>query len=838
MYILKERPALFVRFLLVMGNFAVDLRYSLRMMRSSPGFTTVAVAALALGIGANTAIFTVVNSVMLQPLPYPEPERLVRLLRQYPNGSGDSNSIPKYMVWRQNDVFAAMTLYDFSALSMNLGTGDRPEPVKAMHVSRDFFRVFGVQPAFGRTFTEAEDLPNGAPVAVLSDRMWRSRLASDPQIIGRSLLLNKQPYSVVGVAPKGFESDPPSDLWLPLQADPSSTNQGHYLLTAARLKPGVSLSQARAEMKVAGERFRAANPKWMDKAESVGVEPMKDSMVRDVRIALYVLFGAVGFVLLIACANVANLLLARAAVRQKELAIRAAIGASYWRMVRQLLTESVMLAGVGGILGFILGAWGVRALLLVAPGNIPRLTDQTGALHVPPVDWRVAGFTIGIAMLTGILFGLFPALHISNPDLASTLKEGGRAGGSVLRKRARSILVITEVALALVLLISAALLIRTFAGLHSVDPGFNAHNLLTMETSLTGGSYDSTARVDALVHAVVQRMEGLPGVQSAASAIVLPVAGVGLDLPFNIVGRTPSKGQYEGDNYWRSVSPHYFRALQIPLLRGRTFSDTDTGNASRVVIINQVMAKQHWKDLDPIGQVIVIGKGLGPQFDDPPRQIVGVVGNVRENSLGEPDQAVMYVPQSQVSEGLTKLANSVIPLSWVIHGSSDPLALRASVEREINAVDGMLSVSHVRTMEQVMSDALARQNFSMLLLTIFAAIALFLAAIGIYGLMSYSVEQRFQEIGIRVALGAARRDVLRLIVLQGMKLVSVGVILGLGAAYGITRLLGSLLYGVQATDPVTFAAVAVVVTMVAAGATFVPARRASAIAPSDALRHQ
>src|SRR5215471_10490002 len=820
-----------------MGTFTVDLRYAWRTMRTSPGFTAVALAALALGIGANTAIFTVVNSVMLEPLPYPQPDRLVRLGRQFPNGNGYSNSIPKYMAWRQNDVFESIALYDFSPLSMNLGAADRPEPVKCMHVSRDFFRVFGAHPALGRPFTETEDLPNGAPVTVLSHRLWRNRLGADPQVVGRSLLFNKQPYTVVGVMETGFESDPPADLWFPLQADPASTNQGHYLLTAARLKPGVSLGQARAQMKIAGERFRQANPKWMDPAESVAVDPLKDSMVRDVRLALLVLFGAVGFVLLIACANVANLLLARAAVRQRELAIRAAIGASYWRMVRQLLTESVLLAGVGGILGFVLGAWGVRALLLVAPGNIPRLTDQSGALRViPMLDWRVAAFTAGVAVLTGILFGLFPALHISNPDLASTLNEGGRSGGGLLRKRARSILVVTEVALALVLLVSAALLIRTFAGLHSVDPGFNAANILTMETSMA--SYDSTAKVDNLVRQVTERVEGIPGVQAAASAIVLPLSGNGVDLPFNIVGRTPAKGQYEGDDYWRSVSPHYFRVFQIPLLRGRVFTESDTGNSTRVVVINQVMAKKYWKDQDPLGQVIVIGRGLGPQFDDPPREIVGIVGNVRENNLGEADAGVMYIPQSQVPEGLTKLANSVIPLSWAIRATSDPMTLRTAVDRELSAVDGLMSASRVRTMEQAISDALSRQNFNMLLLTIFASIALLLAAIGIYGLMSYSVEQRVQEIGVRVALGAARRDVIRMIVMQGMTLVWIGVAVGLAGAYGITRLLGSLLYGVQASDPATFGAVAVMVTMVSAIATFVPAHRASAVAPSDALRHQ
>lgn len=820
-----------------MGTFAADVRYALRMMRSSPGFTAVAVAALALGIGANTAIFTVVNSVMLEPLPYPEPDRLMRLGRQYPNGHGYSNSIPKFMTWRQNDVFESMALYDFSPLGMSLGGGDRPEPVKGMHVSRDFFRVFGIQPALGRTFTDTEDLPNGSSVLVLSDHLWRNRLGADPQIIGRTMLLNKQPYTVVGVTQKGFDSDPPADLWFPLQADPASTNQGHYLLAAGRLKPGVELGKARAEMKVLGERFRQSNAKWMDPAESVAVVPMRESMVEDVRLALLVLLGAVGFVLLIACANVANLLLARAAVRQRELAIRAAIGASYWRMVRQLLTESVMLAGLGGILGFVIGAAGVRALLLMAPGNIPRLTDQSGALRaISLIDWRVAAFTIGVAVLTGILFGLFPALHISNPDLSATLKEGGRSGGGLLRRRARSILVITEVALALVLLVSAALLIRTFAGLHSVDPGFNAHNILVMETSMA--SYDSTAKVDNFVRQVAQRVEAIPGVQAAASAIVLPLSGNGVDLPFNIAGRTPAKGQYEGDVYWRSVSAHYFRAFQIPLLRGRTFTEGDAGNSTRVVVINQAMAKKYWKDKDPLGQGIIIGKGLGPEFDDPPREIVGVVGNVRENNLGEADAEVMYVPQSQVPEGFTKLANGVIPLSWAIRAAADPMALRTSVERELNAVDGLMSASRVRTMEQSISDGLSRQNFNMLLLTIFAGIALLLAAIGIYGLISYTVEQRVQEIGIRVALGAASRDVLKMIVFQGMKLVWIGVILGLAAAYGITRLLGSLLYGVKSSDPATFAAVAVIVTLVAAIATFVPALRASAVAPSDALRHQ
>ncbi len=822
-----------------MGNFATDLRYAVRNLRSSPGFSAIAVAALALGIGANTAIFTVVNGVILAPLPYPEADRLMRLGRQYPNGKTYSNSIPKYMVWRQCDVFESMALYDFSGLSMNLGAGDQPEQIKASHVSRDYFRVFGVNPALGRTFTEGEDLPRGPLAAVLSDHVWRNRLNADPRIVGRTILLNRQPYTVVGVMPRGFESETRVDVWIALQADPASTNQGHYLMAAGRLKPGVTVAQARAAMKVMGERFRSANPKCMDPTETVAVVPMRESMVEDVRLALLILLGAVGFVLLIACANVANLLLARAAVRQKELAIRAAIGASRWRMVRQLLTESALLAALGAIAGFAVGAWGVRLLLLLAPGNLPRLTDANGAPQsIPMLDWRVAGFTLGVAVLTGLLFGLFPALHTSNPDLASTLKEGGRSGGGMLRRRARSFLVITEVALALVLLTGAALLIRTFAGLRSVDPGFNPHNLMVMETPMAGGAYDSTAKVNNFVEQVAQRVEGLPGVQAVASAIVLPLSGNGVDLPFNIVGRAPGKGQYHGDEYWRSVSPHYFRALQIPLLRGRTITETDTGNSSKVVVINQVMARKYWKGQDPIGQIIVIGKGLGPQFDDPPREIVGIVGNVRENSLSDSDGGVMYIPQSQVPEGLTRLANSVLPLSWMVRATADPMALRASVERELRAVDGLMATGRVGTMDHRIAESLSRQNFNMMLLTIFAGIALLLAAIGIYGLMSYSVQQRMQEIGIRVALGAGRRDVLAMVVRQGMTLAGIGVVIGVAVAYGVTRLLATLLFGVKAQDPITFLAVAAIVTVVAVAATVVPARRAAAVAPSAALRHQ
>jgi putative ABC transport system permease protein len=817
-------------------NLAADIRYALRMMKSNPGFTAIAVAALALGIGANTAIFTVVNAVILKPLPYPHPERIVRLGRKYPDGFGDSNSIPKYMTWRHNNVFEAMTLYAQSGPAVNLGAGDRPNEVKAGSVSKDYFQVFGVVPLMGRSFTEAEDLPGGSPAAVLGYTLWQARLGGDPAIVGQSILLNKRPYTVVGVMPKGFQSEPEGlDLWTPLQADPQSTNQGHYLAVAARLKPDVTIEQARAEMKVVGEQFRRANPQWMDKVESVGVLPMREAMVGNAQLELLVLEGAVGFVLLIACANVANLLLARAAVRQREFAIRAAIGASRGRVLRQLLTESVMLASLGGIAGLVLGSWGVRALLTLVPGRIPRLTDADGIVHAPPLDVGVALFTAGIALLTGILFGLFPALQTSNPDLAGSLKEGGRSGAGRRTAFARSALVVMEMALSLVLLIGAALLIRTFVGLRSVSPGLDPHGVLTLQTSMAGGSYSTTARIDAFSTQVEQRLQSLPGVLAAGASIMLPMED-GVDLPFNFPGRAPAKGKFEGDEQWRSVSGDYFKVFRIPLLRGRLFTERDKGSTAPSVIINDEMAKKYWKSSDPLGQMIVIGQGLGPQFADPPRQIVGIVSAVCERGLSDGKAPVMYIPQSQTPQGITDLANSIIPLSWEIRTAGEPMAMRAAIEREFRAVDGLLPISQVRTMDQVMATSIGRQNFNMTLLTVFAAIALLLASIGIYGLMAYSVEQRSQEIGIRMALGASQRDMLRLVVFQGMKLAGIGVAIGLAAAFGLTRLLGHLLFGVNSSDPVTFATVAAVLTVVATVAAYFPARQAAAVSPTQALR--
>lgn len=823
-----------------MESVVADVRQSLRMLRKNPGFTTVAVAALALGIGANTGIFSVINRVILEPLPYSEPDRLVKLGRKFPEGNGYSNSIPKYMAWRHNHVFSTMAIYDQGGPGLNLSNGDRPEQVKGIHISADYFKVFGASPLRGRYFSASEDSPNGPKAAIVSQKLWRSHFASDPRIIGKTIVLNGEPYPIIGVMPASFVPDPPAEVWIPLQADPASTNQGHYLSVAARLKPGVTLEQARGEMKLVGEQFRRLNPKWMNKTESVATTPMREAMVGDVKTALFVLLGAVLLVLLIACANVANLLLARAAGRQRELAIRAAVGASRWRVVRQLLTESIILAGLGGLCGLLLGAWGVRSLLLLAPGNIPRLTD-TGPVQsfFSILDWRIALFALGVSFLTGILFGLFPALHISNPDVASTLREAsGRTGTGRRQNRVRKILVGSEMALALVLLASAVLLIRTFVGLSTANAGIDPHNVLTLQTSLAGGNYSTTGKVDNFATQVIRRIEALPGVEAAALTVALPTA-TEIDLPFNIAGKPPKSGQiYNGDEQYRFVSPHYFSVFKIPLLRGRALNQRDAANSAKVVLINQAMAKKYWPKGDPVGEVITIGKGLGPQFEDAPRQIVGIVGNVRETGLGDTGSGVMYVPQSQIPEGLTQLANSALPLSWCIRSSIDPTSIKASVEREFQAVDGQMPVSKLRTMEEVIAEGVARQQFNMLLLSIFAAIALALAAIGIYGLMSYSVEQQTQELGIRMALGAGKQDILRLIVRQGMTPAIIGVIAGLGIAFGLTRVLASLLYGVKASDPLTFGGVALALTAIALFSTYIPARRAARVDPALALRDE
>ena len=824
-----------------METLLADVRHSFRVLIKSPGFAIVAVLALALGIGANTAIFSVIDRVLLAPLPFLHSERIMRVQRKFPTGTGSSVSIPKFMAWRKVQTFQSMAAYDFGSVSLNLGTGDRPNPVNGMHVTADFFNVFGVAPIIGRTFSPEEDLPHAGKFAVLTFNLWKNRLGGDRDIVDKTITLSGERYVVLGVLPEDYQPDPPTDLYLPEQFDPNSTNQGHIYYVAGRLRPGASIASAQAELAVITDQFRAAHSDIMDKSESVDVVPLRVAIGGEVRFALLILAGAVAFVLLIACGNVAGLLLARAVGRQREIAIRTAVGASRGRIIRQLLTESMLLGLAGGVAGLILGGIGVHMLLALSPGNIPRINapeHSVGGLML--LDWRILVFLFGISLATGLLFGLFPALRVSRFDVNAALRESsGRSGTGFKHNRVRGLLVISEIALAVVLLTGAALMIRTFAGLHSVKPGIDPSNVLTLRTSISGNRYGSTTQVENMVRQATDRIQALPGVHVAGCAVSLPMDQVGIDLPFSIEGRIPKIGEkWEGDEYWRFVSPGYFEALRIPLLRGRYFTRTDTGEAGHVVIVNEAFARKYWQDQDPIGQRMVIGKGLGADFDEPARQVVGIVGSVTESGLAGGMVPVMYVPQSQITDGLTRLGASLLPLSWVIRTSGDPLSMASAIRHEFESLDAQLAPSHVVNMDQVIAEANARQNFNTLLLTVFASIALLLAAVGIYGLMSYAVEQRMQEIGIRMALGADRGKIMRLVLGQGMRLALVGTALGIAGAYGLTRLLAKFLFGVKPSDPLAFSIVAATLIVVTLLAGLVPTRRAMRVDPIVALRQE
>jgi predicted permease len=823
-----------------MTSLLQDLRLALRSLCANAGFTAVAVAALAVGIGANTAIFSVVNGVLLQPLGYKDADRMVRIARKFERQAiGDSVSIPKFMFWKQhNQVFDAITAYDEAGPGMNLGGGDAPEQIKAIHVSSEYFQVFSAELIRGRVFGPGEDLPGGPRIAVMSYGLWQRRFGNDPALIGRAINLNGDAYTVIGVLAERFRPMPAADILIPLQPDPNSTNQGHFLLSAARLKPGVSLESARAQMKIAGEQFRAVNPEWMNKDESVAVVPLRDSVVGDTRLPLLVLSGAVGFVLLIACANVANLQLSRAAGRGREIAIRTALGAGRTSLIRQLLTESVVLACFGGAAGLLLGASGLRALLAITPKNIPRIDELTAAPWWTLIDVRVLAFTLLVSLVAGVLFGLVPALHLSKPDLNSTLKESGSRTSTGRRHITRGVLVASEMALAVVLLTGAALLIRSFAAIRAVNPGFEPRNVLTLQSSLNGSNYSNTARVELLTRQLLERMGNLPGVEAASPAIMVPPEN-GVDLPFTIEGRPlPANDKFHGDVQWRFAGPHYFAALHVALLRGRLFTAQDTGKSAPVVIISDAMARKFWPNEDPIGKQITIGKGLGPESIDPTRQIVGIVGSVRDEGLDQPPSETMYIPYGQVPDGMMKLAVRVLPISWILRTKADPRSMTAAVQREFLSVDPLLPVAHFRTLEEVISESTARRTLNMRLLSIFAGVALLLAAIGIYGVMSYVVEQQRHEMGIRLALGAEGSRLVRLVVGQGMKVAGIGVAAGLLASYGLTRFLGSLLFGVKAADPLAFTAVTAMLCLVAASACMLPARRAAAVDPVIALRFE
>ena len=817
-----------------MGDFLSDLRYSFRTLITTPAFTVTAIAALALGIGANTAIFTVVNAVLLKPLTYPEPDRMVQFMNTFPDGNGPVASPINFNTWRaQTSVFQDVTAYDFGGPGFNL-TGLVPEQVHGIHASEAYFRLFGAPVVLGRTFTPQEDSPNGGHVVVIGYGFWQRKFGGDPNIVGTSLSLSNEPYTIVGVLGKSFVTDPLADIWVPFQIEPNSTNFGHYFLVSGRLKPGVSLAQANAQLKLTADQYRRLHPDDMGPKDGFGVQPLRDSIVAGARKSLFVLLGAVGFVLLIACANVANLLLVRATGRKREFAIRAAMGAGRARIVRQLLTESIVLSITGGVLGLMLGYAGVRALLAVSPAGLPRVGENGAAVGL---DWRIFLFTLAISLFTGILFGLFPAVSASRVDLHTTLKESSNRSGTGFRQsKMRSLLVIGEVSLALVLLIGAALLIRTFLALRQVNPGFDPRNVLTLEMSLTGDQFKKTAGVAQISHDGRERLNAIPGVEISAFTCCLPLEG-GYGLPFNIVGRPPApKSPWSGSSGWMSASPGYFAVFHIPILRGRDFTEQDTGSSPGVVLINETFVKKFFPKENPVGQQLLIGKGVGPQFTEPARQIVGVVGDIRDGGLNNDPRPLMIVPGSQVTDGMTALNSNIGPMVWLVRTHGDPHPYISAVTGQLRQSSGGFPVARVRTMTQVVGNSTAREDFNMLLLTIFGACALILAAIGIYGLMAYSVQQRTQEMGIRMALGADRSRIRSLVVWHGMRLAIVGVVIGIGAAFGLTRFIASLLFGVKTWDPIVFVTVPVILSLVALLAVWMPATRASRLDPQQALR--
>ena len=823
-----------------MESFLRDLKQSLRMFAQSPAFTLAAVAALTLGIGANTAIFSVVNAVLLEPLALRDADRVVVFMNVSPNGSGPAASPAKFAHYRRQD----QVVQEVSALTMgvvNLTGGSFPEQLQSGRVSADFFALTSPPFVLGRSFTPEEDRPHGPRVAIISKRLWESRFNADPSALGGTISLGDEPHTIVGVLGdvdfREFGGTP--QVWVPFQFDPNTADQGHYFQVMGRLKPGVTLEQADERLRASASDYRQRFPTAIGPQSAFGVRAIRDVIVgSDTRQSLLIYGGAVSFVLLIACANVANLLLARATGRRREIAIRAAIGGSRRRLIRQLLTESLVLSLAGGVLGLVAGWAGIRAVLSINTAGLPRVGEE-GALV--GLDWRVVAFTLVVSIATGLIFGLIPALQSSRADLTTTLKESaGRSGSGFRQNKMRSALVVVEVALALVLLIGSGLLIRSAMALGGVDPGFDTHNVLTMKMSLKGAQYEASEAVEQVVRNGVEELLAIPGVVNASATCCVPLEG-GYGLPFRVAGRAlaaDSQGPFHGGGGWITVSPGYFEVFKIAVKRGRTFNERDTSAATPVAIINEAMARQFWPDGDPLSDRIVIGKGAMREFEsEGERQIVGIVADTRQNGIDSEPTPQMFVPQAQVPDAANALNIGLAPISWVVRTELAPQTLSNAIQERLRKSTG-LPVSDVRSMDEIAAVSVSRQKFNMWVMTVFGACALLLASIGIYGLMAYAVEQRTQEIGIRLALGAQASEVRRMVVTQGLALTLAGVALGLAAAFALSQLITAFLFGITARDPLVFAGVPIVLTIVAAISVWIPALRASRVDPLIALRAQ
>ena len=824
-----------------------DFHFALRMLRKTPGFTLTAITALTLGIGANVAIFSVVNTVILKPLAAPDPDRIVQIEQAFDGVPSSGTGYPEFNLWKeQTNIFEDVSAYRLDRISL---TGHAsPELVPIARVTLPFFHLFGAPVLRGRTFTADEDRPGGRNVAVLSYGFWERRFGKDPSILGTSMTLGSENYVVIGILAPNFDTEQFEeipDVWIPFQIEPNTIDHGSYCYVAARLRPGVTVPMAIAQLQAADQEYRRRFPRWNPK-ETFTVQPLREAMGNNSRQLLNLLVGAVLFVLIIACANVANLLLVRGNARMHEIAIRVAVGAGRGRVIRQLLTESLLLSLSGGALGLVVGIVGIRALLALYPGNLP-LSSPTNPLYIPRIgesgsavtlDWRVVGFALLASLLTGVLFGILPAFQASYADLNVLLKESSVRSSSGLREqKTRSLLVISEIVLALVMLIGSALLIRTYIALRSVDPGFNSHNVLTMQMSLTGTRFEKTSEMDRLVRDGVSRTEGLPGVKAAAAACCLPLETV-WQLPLIVVGR-PLDGPFHRFGGWTFISPNYFDVFDIRILRGRAFTERDNAQAPGVVIINDAMAKALWPTSDPLGERLVIGKGMRPEYDkDVPRQIIGIVGNVRDTVLNRPPRPAMYVPIAQLPDGINIVNLRLLPITWIFRTRFKPHSLSSAIQTDLQQASGGLPVSAIRSMDEVEVQSTARTRFEMFLMTVFGCSALLLAAVGIYGLMAYSVQQRMHEIGIRLALGAKPRSVRKLVLFQGARLTLIGVVLGVIVALGLTHFIATFLFDVKPWDLTIFLAVPLLLTFVSLLAVWLPARRATRMNLLEVLRYE
>ncbi|HUB79680.1 MAG TPA: ABC transporter permease [Bryobacteraceae bacterium] len=810
-----------------------DVRYALRTLAHNPGFTSIAVVALALGIGANTAIFSVVNGVLLAPLPYHDPGRLVRLGESSPDFSSMSVSYPDFKDWRERSTsFSSMAAIRWE--DYDVTGGGQPEHLNGRMVSAEFFPVLGIHPVLGRDFDTREDRLGTTPVAIISGGLWKRRFGADRGVIGRKMKLNGADYTIVGVVPANFEYQGQYDLYTLIGQwdDPIARARDMHpgLYVVARLKPGVTLARAQSEMTAVASRLAEIYPKSNAK-HGVNLTPLAQVLVGDVGSTLLVLMGAVGFVLLIACANVANLLLARSTGRRREMAIRTALGASRGRVMLQLMTESLVLSLAGGVAGLGIAAWGTRAVTAAIPGGLPRMGNIA-------MDGWVLAFTLGVSLITGAIFGLAPALESSSTRVHETLKEGSR-GSTAGPHRLRSLLVISEVSAALVLLIGAGLMLRTMRQLASVKPGFDADKILTFSAGMAPEDTASSDRILESFDRTLGQIRAVPGVADASLTTLIPMGGNDNEIPFFVTGRPRPTSQ--GDMNWAlmyTTGPDYLKSMGIPLLRGRYLARSDSRGAPMAVAIDEVVARTVFHGEDPIGKSISIPLGgeLGP---DPTMEIVGVVAHVNHWGLDKDGTArvrgEVYTAIAQLPEPFMK--EMATGASFVVRAAGDPRTIAADVRRAVVGTGSGQPIYDVRTMNEIVSASVAGRRFSMLLLGIFAALALALAAVGIYGVISYTVAQRTHEIGIRMALGASAASVWRAVAAESMMPVLAGVGTGLALALALTRLMAHMLYGVKASDPATFGAVAVVLCAVAAGASIVPARRATRVDPVTALRH-